>query len=188
MAKRKTPEQVAVLAERQVDEALATVMLFRVKSQADYDDGMDILRDIKTQMTSLKASRDSLTDPLMETLARIKTLFKAPEDRLKAADAAVRLAMSVFATEQQAKVKQQQEKLAQGKVKSVAAALAKIEETKTGGTATRKVLRITDETKIPKTFFKCTPDEKKIKESWQHGLPVPGTSWDDEVGIVVRNS
>jgi hypothetical protein len=64
--------------------------------------------------------------------------------------------------------------------------VAKIEEAKTGGTATRKVLRIVDETKIPKSFYICEPDKDKIQASWRNGLPVPGTSWEDEISIVVR--
>lgn len=94
-----TPEAREVQAE--ADQALAVATEYRVTTQDQYSAAGEELTRIKAAQKRLDETRKSLTRPLDESKKRIMDFFRAPADKLAAAERAIKSACIGYQQEQE---------------------------------------------------------------------------------------
>jgi len=181
-----------------------------VRSDADYQTGLAFVTEIKTTFKAAEADRVAITGPLNEALRRINAKYKAPMDRLKAAQRTIEARCGAWYAERQRKARAaeakalaaQQAKLAAQRERAdqlgVAAPLPApvapriVEPAKTvkfegGASATMKAVkrwRVVDITKVPLEYL--TTNDTKIGQVVRAGVEIPGIETYDEYTTSVK--
>lgn len=148
----------------------------------------DYLGKIKNAQKLVLEKKESITKPLNEALANARAFFAPFETELRTAEGIVKGKMVKFNLEEEKKVKEEQDKLAQRvdkgtmKFETASKKMEKIEEGKVGdkvesesGKAifrTRRMVEITDRSLIPDEYW--VVDEVKVRKDALAGKEIPG--------------
>lgn len=163
----------------------------KVTTPDEAERGSELLRAIKDYSKSLTERKETMTRPLMQSLAAVRDLFKPHELDLKDAEKTVKAKLLAYQVEEQARVDAEVAKVLKkvegGRMRDDTAAekLGSIGEVKTiRGTQLRKVtkIRVVDETAIPREYL--TPDMVKITEAvLRQNVDVPGVEKYEEQSL-----
>lgn len=171
------------------------LLTLKVIDQTTLEQATATLSTLNTQLDAITAHKEAKTKPLNEALKKIRQDYKPYEDQLTTAIASIRLAITSYATEHANIAKQQETKILADKRTSTATkinALSNIENSTQKKVSTDvgditfitvKKYKVTDETKIPRTYL--TLDETKIKEAMKQS-PQPqisGIEWYEEKSL-----
>lgn len=172
----------------QATKALSAANDLVIKTDQDMESATDILSKIKQVGKLIKARKEQITEPLMESLKSARDLFKPLEQNHEEAERIIKTKMLTYQREADAKNRAEEERIAARVEKGTMredTAIAKIEampevkrsiQGKVGKVTTRKVpkYRVIDESLIPREYL--VPDMGKITEALKKGIAVPGAT------------
>ncbi len=161
---------------------------FAIRSEADYSDAADLIRDLADRYDRIEAARTDLTKPLNEVLKKINAAFKPMQNEIDAAKKRVRGLMTAWTIKKRQEAEQlaAKQRTAQAEMGMAVTAVV-ADPAQPQGVATRKDLKyeVTDIEKVPLDFI--TVDDKLVREALKKGETIPGIrSWVEESVVVKR--
>jgi len=105
----QNPEVKAALAE--TDQLAQSLSTYAVTTAAEYESSGELLKRIKAGQKRLEDLRTGITKPLNDALKRVNDLFRAPGERLVAAEKTVKRALVAYADEQE-RIRREEERKA----------------------------------------------------------------------------
>lgn len=113
----------AEAALQEIDTGFPEV--YQIKTQFEYDEAGDILRNIKAQQKSVDEIRKSMTRPIDAAKEAVLAQFRPVETRLKNAEMSLKRGINQFAAEQEERRRAEELKLRQAQAKKQALLEAK---------------------------------------------------------------
>lgn len=195
MAKSKTTnvddKQVAII-QTEISPVVAKAKAIVVKDVKSMGEASEMLSQVGKQLDKIDTEKQKVLKPLNEARMAELTRWKPVISILERAEEYLRESISTYQTNEVKRVREEEAAIAarvgegKGKLK-VETAVKKIEQieevetsvaTEGGLTKFRetKILKITDERKIPREFL--VVNEKKLLEALKAGVVVPGAELD----------
>lgn len=187
------------VVKAQATRLVTAANALEIKDQLTLEEATDILSKVKTVGKEIKARKEEITKPLMESLNSVRDLFKPIEASHADAERIIKGKMIAYQNEREAERDAEVAKLAarveKGTMKHETA-IAKMEtigETQTTAqgkvgfisTRTIKKVRIIDETQIPRQYL--VPNMVLINEAvLKGGVVIPGVEAYEEKIISAR--
>jgi hypothetical protein len=158
----------AAIAKREAEKlALRADRLIIIKTPEELKDATNLLAEIKRINKNIAERKNPIIKNLLETMKQVRDLFRAPEERLVAAEKQIKDAMLDYhqklATKAHTKAQRVEEKVDAGEIKITEgmAKISKIEQAPTSVQAEAgsiqfrfiKKVRITDVSALPPRYF-----------------------------------
>lgn len=171
-----------------IEKEANNIVIAPIQTKKDMVAATELLSQANKYLKAVIEEKEKVTKPLNEALKAERARFKPLETKLEGMIAAIRANMSTYQTAEVARAREEAAKIAarigegKGKLK-VETAVNKIENIETADESVStdsgmvkfredKVLKITDEEKIPRKFLLV--DEKAVLAALKNGEKVPG--------------
>ncbi len=173
----------------------ASVVQEAAKAYSVEHDGLEtgesVLRSIKAFRKGMTERKTEITRPLMDSLASVKDLFRAPEEALVDAEKIIKAKILEYTLAEEVKAVLESEKIASKvekgllKAETAVGKLQAIDDKKVkSNLRTVKKLEIVDESLIPREYLDV--NRMKVTEALWAGVVVPGARLKDEKIIVTK--
>lgn len=158
---------------------------YRAKTLEDYTHGGTLLKMLTAAEKQYKAKEDTALIPAKAAVDAIKELFNPGKEKLAACKKNIKDEMERwYKNHQAAAVQEKQKILSDGRTKAETKAdkLQAVVEVPTANTRNVRVLKVMDESKIPREFFEL--NESRLKKFLMEGGTCPGAELVNEKIIV----
>ncbi len=169
-----------------------------IATQEEYTQAVDLVSKLKETGSKIKASKESITKPLMEALNNARDLFKPIEQQFANAEAIIKTKLLDYKRKKDAEAREAEDKIAK-KVESgrmrLDTAETKLDNIERVDNTTRgnvgevqvrkiKKVRIIDEAALPREYL--IPDQVAIRRDALGGKAIPGVEVYEEETIAAR--
>lgn len=183
---KKTDDKVIAIVEKEINPIVTKAKSLKVTTPESLKLSAELLSRANQALDKITEEKKKLTDPLNQAIKEVRFRYKVVEEPLQDIISYLRGEQSAYQTKVIAEQRKAEQKIAerveQGKLTAEGAVrrLDKIEKSPDSVTTDSgmlkfrpdKVLKITDEKKIPRDFL--IPDEKMILATLKAGKSVPG--------------
>jgi hypothetical protein len=183
-------QREAQLQSATAEEWLSLLRAFVVETDAQQEQIVGVLRDVKSRYKDLEDKRTEITKPLNQALRAVNGLFHAPKQRFEELEKLLKAKVAAYLDKKsqantaalQAAAVAPTPELAQQAIQTVAPVAPP------QGVSVRHVWKfeVTDANAVPREF--CSPDEKKIKAAFELGMTdIPGVKFFQEAVVSARS-
>lgn len=149
----------------------------KIVTQQDVELASNQVKLLKELAKEAKTQKEGITNPIYEAVEKIEALFKPFEDKVKKADADIKILIEDFIARNNKQLEQVQEDFKNNKIKKVSTYTEKTNELQiksTGAAKFKKITKmfITDTKKIPDKFWVI--NETAVEVALKNGEKVPG--------------
>lgn len=196
MAEINVPTKELAEYRSQILAVQRTANEWEIKEAKDFENGADMLHQVKEIETIITTRKEDITRPLMQALASARDLFKPLELGYADAKKVIKAKMLAYQIEEEERIKKEEERIAKrvdkGTMRADTAA-GKLEALGTAPTSvagkvstrTMTKVRIIDETVIPREYL--VPDMVKITEAvLRQKVEIPGVEKYEEKVLVSK--
>lgn len=186
----ETATNVAVITtnlSKQAQPLILKLNKVEIETEADYQNAATLISNLKAISKAAENEMKKFTVPLNELLKVTRSHFKPFFDKIASIEGAKKSEMVAFLNRQETAKKRLEAQFESGKIKKASTLMAKTEELSVGaGDATArkiKVVRIVDESKIPRSFL--APNIAAIKAHLIAGDKVAGCELIEEFNVAI---
>lgn len=170
--------------EKEASPNIKRISNLTISSQDDYATAATLLKMVKNLAAQAKDKEDSLTSPLKNVIADIKTLFVPFRNTVAALEIDTKAKMLAFVISSQKKIAVLESKFESGEIKKVGTLIAKTNALEISSNVRKIWTAIeVDGTQTPREYM--VPDVTAIREALKTGKKVKGWEWKQVESIAI---
>lgn len=184
-------KEIQVL-EKEIDPIVGKAGKIVIKTADDMPRAVEMLSLINQYSDTVQEKKETITKPLNLTIKNVRAMFKPLEDKLETAIGGIRQAMTKYQTEEVAKQRVEEAKIAarlqKGNIK-LETAVKKMDEVEKAPSSvetdsgvvkfkTIKKFRVVDKTIVPMEYL--VVDEVAVRKAMLAGIEVKGVQYHEE--------